>query len=138
MSINKAMTTITGNKETPDFAEKNDIEKIKFSGFIAQEVEQAAKDAGYDFSGIAIPKKSTELYTLRYAEFVVPLVKAVQELADRSGVQQLIIETLQKQNETVIAETNIQMGKQQAVLNEQNKKIELLLKEIQLIKEKLK
>ena len=87
------MTTITGNKETPDFPEKNDIEKIKFSGFIAQEVEQAAKDAGYDFSGIVIPKKiSTELYALRYAEFVVPLVKAMQE-------QQKIIEDMKKEIE---------------------------------------
>ncbi len=84
------MTTITGNKETPDFSGKNDIEKIKFSGFIAQEVEKAAEDAGYNFSGVAIPKISTELYTLRYAEFVVPLVKAVQE-------QQTIIDELKKQ-----------------------------------------
>ena len=91
------MTTITGNKETPDFPEKNDIEKIKFSGFIAQEVEQAAKDAGYDFSGVAVPKKSTELYTLRYAEFVVPLVKAVQEQQVMIVTQQKIIDELKKQ-----------------------------------------
>jgi len=87
---NKAITTITGNKETRDFPAKYDGEKVKYSGFLAQEVEQAAKDVGYDFSGITIPKKSTELYGLRYAEFVVPLVKAIQE-------QQTMIKTQQQQ-----------------------------------------
>lgn len=49
------------------------------SGFIAQEVENAARQSGYDFSGVDKPKNETDLYALRYAEFVVPLVKAVQE-----------------------------------------------------------
>ena len=66
-------------------------EKIIYSGFIAQEVEQAAKQAGYDFSGVDAPKNDKDLYGLRYAEFVVPLVKAVQE-------QQQLIEELQNQN----------------------------------------
>lgn len=79
----KAMAEITGNKQTEDYPGKYDIEKIKFSGFLAQEVENAAKLSGYDFSGITVPKKSTDLYTLRYAEFVVPLVKAVQELNEQ-------------------------------------------------------
>lgn len=55
-------------------------EKIIYSGFIAQEVEEAAKKVGYDFSGVDAPKNEKDLYGLRYAEFVVPLVKAVQEL----------------------------------------------------------
>ena len=93
----KAITAITGNKETPDFPEKYDREKVKYTGFLAQEVEQAAKTAGYDFSGIYIPQKSTELYGLRYAEFVVPLVKAVQE-------QQAII----KQQENKILQQQLQ------------------------------
>jgi hypothetical protein len=76
----KAMTEITGNKETADYPEKYDIEKIKFSGFLAQDVEQAAREANYDFSGITMPKSTKELYTLSYEQFVVPLVKAVQEL----------------------------------------------------------
>jgi hypothetical protein len=50
------------------------------SGFIAQEVEDAATALGYDFSGVDKPKNEEDLYGLRYAEFVVPLVKAVQEL----------------------------------------------------------
>jgi hypothetical protein len=55
-------------------------EKIIKTGFIAQEVEIAAKESAYDFSGIAAPKNEHSMYGLRYAEFVVPLVKAVQEL----------------------------------------------------------
>src|SRR4030095_2698799 len=62
-----------------------------FSGFIAQDVERAAKETGYDFSGVDKPKNENDFYGLRYAEFVVPLVKAVQEQ------QQMIIE-LKKQN----------------------------------------
>jgi hypothetical protein len=65
-------------------------EKIIYSGFIAQEVEQAAKQVGYDFSGVDAPKNDKDLYGLRYAEFVVPLVKAVQE-------QQQQIEELKKE-----------------------------------------
>jgi hypothetical protein len=87
-----AITEITGNKPTEDFPEKYDIEKIKFSGFLAQEVEQAAKDAGYDFNGVNRPKKQGDLYSLSYESFVVPLVKAVQE-------QQQMIETLNKKIE---------------------------------------
>jgi hypothetical protein len=55
-------------------------EQIAYTGFVAQEVEVAAKAIGYDFSGVDVPKNEYGLYGLRYAEFVMPLVKAVQEL----------------------------------------------------------
>ncbi|HLG33916.1 MAG TPA: hypothetical protein VI757_03475 [Bacteroidia bacterium] len=48
------------------------------------EVEQAAKQVGYDFSGVDAPKSDKDLYGLRYAEFVVPLVKAVQALSNQN------------------------------------------------------
>lgn len=54
--------------------------RIRYTGFIAQEVESAAKELGFDFSGVDAPKNEKDIYGLRYAEFVVPLVKAVQEL----------------------------------------------------------
>jgi hypothetical protein len=62
-----------------------------FSGFVAQEVETAAAQAGYDFCGIDKPKNDKDYYSLRYGSFVVPLVKAIQE-------QQQSIETLKKEN----------------------------------------
>lgn len=68
------------NPAENNYPEKYDIEKITFSGFLAQDVEQAARSIGYDFSGVDIPKNDNSHYGLRYSEFVVPLVKAVQEL----------------------------------------------------------
>jgi hypothetical protein len=57
--------------------------RIKYTGFVAQEVEKAAKKLNYDFSGVDAPKNSEDFYGLRYAEFVVPLVKSVQELSKK-------------------------------------------------------
>jgi hypothetical protein len=59
------------------------------SGFAAQEVEVAAAASGYEFSGVDKPKNGKDFYGLRYGDFVVPLVKAVQE-------QQKMIEAMQK------------------------------------------
>jgi trimeric autotransporter adhesin len=56
-------------------------EQMVYSGFIAQDVEKAARELGYDFSGVDAAKNDKDLYGLRYADFVVPLVKAVQELS---------------------------------------------------------
>jgi hypothetical protein len=64
-----------------------------YTGFLAQEVEQAASQLNYRFSGVDRPQDpSTQTYALRYSEFVVPLVKAIQE-------QQAMIEQLQKEVE---------------------------------------
>jgi len=57
------------------------------TGFIAQEVEEAAKSIGYDFSGVDAPKNDKDMYGLRYSDFVVPLVKAVQE--QQAEIEQL-------------------------------------------------
>ncbi len=81
---------------------KND--QIRYTGFIAQEVEAAANKTGFDFSGVDKPKNDQDQYALRYAEFVVPLVKAVQE--------------------------------QQAIIDEQNKKIEDLSKRLEKLEPK--
>ncbi len=83
---------LQGKKETADWTGKYDIEKIRFSGFMAQQVEAAAKEAGYSFSGIDKPEDTNGLWGLRYSEFTVPLVKAVQE-------QQAIIEKLMQEIE---------------------------------------
>jgi hypothetical protein len=63
---------------------------LRRTGFIAQEVEKAARTAGYDFDGLKVPKTDSEYYSLSYASFVVPLVKAVQE-------QEETIEELRKE-----------------------------------------
>jgi hypothetical protein len=74
------------DKDKSDWKTKYDIEKIKMTGFLAQEVEKAAKEAGYDFSGVQRPANPDELYSLRYSDFVMPLVKSVQEL-DKTNVE---------------------------------------------------
>ncbi len=75
-----------------DLDARKEKSQIVYSGFIAQEVEKVTKELGYDFSGVDAPKNDKDFYGLRYAEFVVPLVKAVQE-------QQKIIEQLTKRIE---------------------------------------
>ncbi|OFY84986.1 MAG: hypothetical protein A2236_03195 [Bacteroidetes bacterium RIFOXYA2_FULL_33_7] len=52
---------------------------IIHSGFIAQEVESAAKECGFESSIVQTPDNDADPYALTYAEIVVPLVKAVQE-----------------------------------------------------------
>lgn len=88
-----------GKKEEADWPGKYDIEKKLMTGFVAQEVELAAQQCGYDFHGVTKPANSNGLYTLTYSDFVVPLVKAVQE-------QQVIIEKLQQRIEALEKKLN--------------------------------
>ena len=92
---------LTGSANSHSYEGKYDIEKIKFTGFIAQEVDAAAKKAGYDFSGV---DKSGKVWGLRYSEFVVPIVKAIQE-------QQKTIEEQGKTIEELKAEIKLLKSK---------------------------
>jgi hypothetical protein len=76
---------------------KAEKEKTIYTGFIAQEVEKAAKEIGFNFSGIDAPKNQYDYYGLRYAEFTVPLVKAVQELSQQNSELKAAIEQLKKE-----------------------------------------
>lgn len=76
-------------------------EKVTYTGFVAQDVEKAAKSLDYDFSGVDAAKNSKDLYGLRYAEFVVPLVKAVQELSGQNEKLKSQNEDLEKKYETL-------------------------------------
>lgn len=77
------------------FEEVKQNDQIRYTGFIAQEVEAAANKVGFNFSGVDKPKTDKDQYSLRYAEFVVPLVKAVQE-------QQAIIDSQNKKIDALI------------------------------------
>jgi hypothetical protein len=72
-------------------------EKQLQTGFVAQDVEKIAQSIGYDFSGVDVDEAG--IYGLRYAEFVVPLVKAVQELSEQN-------DRLQTQNNQMQAQIN--------------------------------
>jgi hypothetical protein len=85
-----------GQKDTSaDWDGKYDIEHITMSGFLAQEVEAAAKESGYDFSGVQAPKNENGLYMVRYSDFVMPLVKGMQEQQTLIEQQKQLIEALQ-------------------------------------------
>jgi hypothetical protein len=97
---------IVATKEGKDLIEQGRKEKAVMvsTGFIAQDVEAAAKKIGYDFSGVDKPENEHSPYALRYAEFVVPLVKAVQELSnmnekkdEKIAAQDSKMEALQKE-----------------------------------------
>lgn len=72
-------------------------EQIRYTGFIAQEVEASAKQLDFEFSGVKSPQNDKDFYGLRYAEFVVPLVKAVQELNSTNDSLKSVINDLTMQ-----------------------------------------
>lgn len=91
--------------------------KITRSGLIAQDVESATKEIGYDFDGIYTPENEKDTYGLGYTTFVVPLVKTVQE-------QQAILEQ------------QLTIHIQQQKMNERDTEIDLLLKRIEALESK--
>jgi len=70
---------------------------IRQSGFIAQEVEKAAKEVGYNFNGVYSPETEGDNYSLAYGQFVVPLVKGMQEQQKMIDKQQQEIESQRKE-----------------------------------------
>ena len=106
------LDAIHGYLKTPDNIRKPETETEKKqeiqTGFIAQDVEKAANELGFEFSGVDKPKNNQDYYGLRYAEFVVPLVKAVQEQQQIIEQQQVKINSLEKR-----------LAKIEALLNKQ-------------------
>jgi hypothetical protein len=56
-----------------------DAESLVHMGFIAQDVDQLVKQKGYPFSIVHTPTNATDNYSIAYGEFIVPLVKGMQE-----------------------------------------------------------
>lgn len=86
--------------------------RTRRSGFIAQDVEDAALASGFQFSGISKPSDKKDHYALSYEAFVVPVVKSIQEQ------QELITD-------------------QQHTIDQQKKRLESLEKDIRTLSEKL-
>jgi trimeric autotransporter adhesin len=63
----------------------------RYTGLIAQEVEETLAKMRKESSILASPSKGDGSYGIRYAELTIPLIQSVQE-------QQTQIETLQKEN----------------------------------------
>jgi trimeric autotransporter adhesin len=65
--------------------ELNALSQIRSVGFLAQDVEKLIKETGFtSFDAVHAPTNETDNYSLSYAHFVVPLVKAVQQLNDQN------------------------------------------------------
>jgi len=92
------------------------------TGFIAQEVEQAARSLGFEFSGVDRPANANGLYGLRYAEFVVPLVKAVQEQQDMIAEQNRRLEG----QEAAISARDAKLDQQEKMIRDQQQQIDEL------------
>lgn len=99
-------------------------EKERHTGFVAQEVDKAATEIKYEFGGIDRPKNNNDFYGLRYAEFVVPLVKAVQELSEENTALKNEIKEMKEQLNRVEAlseknnNSNIDRGLSSIVLQQ--------------------
>ena len=111
---NLDMQAIAATLNTPDSLRTLEAESLKGtlhqSGFIAQEVANAALLSGYDFSGIDLPRGQNGHYGLRYAEFTIPLVKAVQELSAENEVLKKRVEQLEQlQNEVSAIKKKLSM-----------------------------
>jgi hypothetical protein len=70
-------------------------QQVVYTGFVAQDVEKAAKELNYDFSGVDAAKCDKDLYGLRYNDFIMPLVKAVQELSKENDELKSRLEKLE-------------------------------------------
>jgi hypothetical protein len=96
------------------YQEESNIEKMTFSGFIAQDVDATAQSIGYNFSGV---DKQGAIWGLRYADFVPALVKSIQELKKQ----------LDEKQQTGDAQRQINAQQQQQI-DELKKEIEELKK----------
>jgi hypothetical protein len=67
------------------------------TGFIAQEVEELAKQLNYQFDGVHAPQNQSDHYGLAYSQFVIPLVKAVQEQQQQIEELKTLVLQLQQQ-----------------------------------------
>jgi cell shape-determining protein MreC len=70
---------------------------------LAQQVELAAQSIGFEFSGVDRPASAQDHYALRYADFTVPLVKAVQELSAENEALKAKVEALEQDNKRLLA-----------------------------------
>lgn len=84
----------------------NKLANKRYTGFVAQEVAELVDKNGYVFEGVKVPAPdcSNSYYTIRYSEFVVPLVKAVQELSKELEEQRDLVSLMLAKHEEIVLE----------------------------------
>jgi hypothetical protein len=100
LDTRKISNSLVSGNRLASFTNANDDDipsmNIRRTGFIAQEVEKAADESGFDFDAVKKPQNDKDHYSLSYQEFVVPLVKAVQEQQKEIADLKKEIEDLKK------------------------------------------
>jgi len=91
--LNDFYRKATGSAKSMEQSEET-ANKIIYNGFVAQEVELAAKELNFEFSGVDKPETKDGLYGLRYDNFISPMVKAMQELSAKNDELQSQINEL--------------------------------------------
>ena len=66
-----------------EYQSNNRTASTRECGFVAQEVEELIQKTGVEFNGVDAPENSNDYYGIRYSQFVMPLVKSVQELNEK-------------------------------------------------------
>lgn len=99
-----------------EFYTKSTVKPYYQTGFIAQEVEALTEKTGFKtFNGVDKPKSDKDHYGIRYAEFVVPLVKAVQELS--SNQEELLAKIAEQQKQIEALLSNKSANKSTSTIN---------------------
>jgi hypothetical protein len=90
LNIHK-QNALSGNEDSIDWEGKYDIEKMRFNGLIAQEVDSVMEATGAKFTGLDKPTETDNLYHMRYGDLIIPMVKAMQEQKQISDQQKEVI-----------------------------------------------
>ena len=93
--------------KTATFTYKNDSANRHHDGLIAQDVRETLNKLGLDFSGLIESENDDKILNISYAEFVIPLINAVQELSSKNQEQQKQIEELKALVSTLIANQTV-------------------------------
>lgn len=90
---------------------------VIYTGFSGQDVEAVAKKLNFQFNGVDTPKNAKDLYGLRYDEFVVPLVKSVQELSAQNDELKKEVEDLKSTIALIQSQINSNISEQATAAN---------------------
>jgi trimeric autotransporter adhesin len=90
--LGKTDEEIAGNK-----ANYMQASQIRQTGLIAQELETALNQVGYNFSGLHKPQTEYDNYGIAYDNFIPVLIKALQELDAKAKAAEKTNDELKKQ-----------------------------------------
>jgi hypothetical protein len=71
-------------------------ENIRYNGLMAQDVANVLDEIGAEFSGIVYPQNDQDHFSIRYAEFVLPLINCIKEQQEQIKALEKKVESLEK------------------------------------------